>query len=490
MRRIANAWVMTFALIACGDDIDALDGSAVDASADGALLDTSTRDTATGDTGEVLDGRSQPDSPGADSPADSAGPDAGPVNAPDSIAGELVYRATTRLQTPPTWNSHIPKLVSDGVYLYAIAHHSPAGSTSERQTHILRRALSGGEWTSAATMRGLHQPPAASFDSESRLHLAFDCLYDAGTVQNCFQGGVNSAGIRSRAYHLVFAARSADEALRFDAYSNTNEWTLVSDGYHGIGSNAAGRTVWSFLNGEGGRIIQTTTVDSTGTYPPVERAGTTFLYPIHLPLDGASVLSFAADFDASGGTNAGYPSSSLLLTTNAGTENLLTLRPDPAVEAGAAGAFPTDLDVEADGTVLALAYRIDAAANTCTELLRFDDGLRMPPVVLPVGCVSNYAKLQIASDGQLFIITGNGTRSIRLGQSSDRGASWTWYTIALDVPTAMEDYFIAPTPIEARTSVTGFDPDVIRFVYSGRTNAGSDALYYSELTLAPWLSEL
>lgn len=414
--------------------------------------------------------------------------DAGAVVVPPSIPGQLVDRFALRVDTPPTWNSHIPKLVSDGTYLYAIVHHSPPGPTTSRRTHIMRRAVDGVEWMLAASMEGLHQPPAASFDSEGRLHLAFDCLHNAGTVQTCFQGGVSSAGIRSRAYHLVFGARSEDGALRFDTYANRDEWTLVSDGYHGIGSNSAGQTVWSFLSDGAPRILQTSTGETTGTFPGIEREGVTFLYPIHVPRGDGSVLSFVADFDSTGGTNAGYPSSSLLLTSTEGTENLLTLRPTPAVEPGTVGAFPSDLDIDPEGNVLALAYRQDEAAGTCTELLRFEDGLHTPPLVLPVGCLSNYAKLQVASDGQLFILSGGGPAdSFLLVHSDDGGETWTWHSIAIDIPDAPDENYIAPTPIEARTSVAGFDADMIRFVFSGTNAEGANALYYSELSLAPWL---
>ena len=158
------------------------------------------------------------------------------------------------------------------------------------------------------------------------------------------------------------------------------------------------------------------------------------------------------------------------------------------MEPGTVGAFPSDLDVEADGTILALAYRKDDPAGTCTELLRFEDGIQMPPVVVPVGCLSNYAKLQIASDGQLFIISSGGPAlSFPLGHSADGGASWTWHNIAIEVPEALDTTYIAPTPMEARTSVNAFDADVIRFVFSGTTAEGANALYYSELSLAPWL---
>lgn len=472
-------WLCLLVYVACSPadaGPPASDASASDASVSDASVSDAAQDAAPNDT------RS------ADANDGAVEPDAGPIVVPATISGQLVDRLAMRVDTPPTWNSHIPKLVSDGAFLYAIVHHSPPGPTTNRRTRILRRAIDGEEWSLAATMEGLHQPPAASFDSEDRLHLAFDCLHNAGAVQTCFQGGVSSAGIRSRAYHLVFGARSEDGALRFDTYTNRDEWTLVSDGYHGIGSNSLGQTVWSFLSDGAPRILQTTTGETTGTFPGLERDAVTFLYPIHIPLEDGSVLSFVADFDSSGGTNAGYPSASLLQTTTEGTENLLTLRPTPAVASGTVGAFPSDLDVDVDGTFLALAYRQDEAAGTCTELLRFEDGIHMPPVTVPVGCLSNYAKLQVASDGQLFIISSGGpARSFPLVHSDDGGATWTWHSIAIDIPDSPEETYIAPTPLEARTSVSGFDPDVIRFVFSGTNAAGANALYYAELSLAPWL---
>jgi hypothetical protein len=64
-------------------------------------------------------------------------PDAGPF-VPTAVNAELISTSPGRVLTPPAWNEHLPKLVGDGTFLYAV-HTYFTDPVATRFAAILRR---------------------------------------------------------------------------------------------------------------------------------------------------------------------------------------------------------------------------------------------------------------------------------------------------------------------------------------------------------------
>ena len=450
-----------------------------------------TPDTIDASTG-ASDGGVQGD--GAAGSGDSSTPDAiadaGPF-VPASARAELVFSSPARTKTPPAWNAHSPKLVGDGTFFYAV-HTYFTDPVDTRFAAILRRsagaAIGSGTWSEVARVQTPHQPPGIVMDTAKQMHMVFDCLRPDTVDVTCFPGGAGTGGLTSHFYHLVFAARDVAGALRFDTYGNANEWSAESNGYTGIGTTSDGLTYWSLASTAWQRVVAWSSAGGSGTAATLDTPGEYLLYPIHAasPLLGSKELVlYAGNFDPTGGNNASY----LASTAYAGDRNGLTqlFRRAPAVAMpGAIGAFPSDIAFAADGTLYALSY-LAGTTGHCTELLRFDGGIGTPPTILPVGCVSDYAKLQLSRSGVLYLVTGGASgANVKLGISADRGASWTWQTIPIaGLPANGDVSYDGFTPVKPYTSPTIFDPDRFVFFFYGADATGGVAnSYVGEIDLA------
>jgi hypothetical protein len=404
--------------------------------------------------GEAAAPANSPPDSAIDAPVDVAVDTAvidAPFQTPAQIRSELIFSGPSRVKTSAAWNANLPKLAGDDKFLYAVHTHF-ADDVATRFAAIVRR--SGTTWTEVARIAHPHQPPGVVMDSKNQLHLVFDCLRPALADVNCFQGGAGTAGVGSRFYHLVFSARDGAGALRFDTYANANEYTALSNGYHGLGVTAGG-VVWSLADASWKSVVMGATAAT------LARPDTYLLYPIHAP-----PWMYAGEFDPKSGTNAGYPAS--VAFEGEPLSERFRLTPTTAVAAGAVGSFPSDIAFDDKGVAFILAYRVDGPR--CTELRRFDDGPSKPPKVFSLGCIDNYAKLQISRDGTVWVLAAAGDGKMQLGWSRDRGATFEWKQ--LSITGSGDARFYGATPIKPYTSPGIYDPDRLVFFFAGVDAAG------------------
>ena len=396
---------------------------------------------------------------------------------PARVFLEPIAESPAPTKTPPTWNAHLSKLVGDASFLYAV-HTSFTEEVATRYAAIMRRARSGGPWTEVARVSYPHQPPGVVMDPSGTLHMVFDCLRPSTADVTCFAGGAGTSGVNSRFYHLAFGARDGASALRFDTYANWNEWTALSNGYHGIGLLADGTVVWALADAAWGRVVQYRTPSgATGTAATLTRPSTYLLYPILFGNEATKLGLFAGEFDPAGGTNAGYPAAALFTGSTTGLTERLRITPPTKVDPGAVGAYPSDIERADDGTVYALVYKKDA--DRCTELLRFDGGLAATPKPFSLGCLETYAKLQLSRSGLLYVLGSGDATGMRLGVSGDRGATWTFGALAFDTPLGAGDVrIVGATLIKTYTSPKLHDPDVMTFFAAGLDAAGTSKRSY------------
>lgn len=402
--------------------------------------------------------------------------DTAPPFVPTKVALEPIFESATPQKTPPTWNAHLSKLVGDSSFLYAV-HTSFSDDVASRWAAIVRRPRGGGSWTEVGRLSYVHQPPGVVLDPGGTLHLVFDCLRPSAADVTCFTGGAGTAGRTSRFYRLAFSSRGSDSALRFDTYANYNEWTAESNGYHSLGLLDDGTVVFSLADSSWNRVVQyRTKAGDAGTIATLSRPSTYLLYPI--AFGGPSALGFfAGEFDPKGGTNAGYPAATIFSGTLTGLTERLKIEPLTTVGPGEIGAYPSDVEVAPDGTVYALVYRRNG--DQCTELLRFDGGLGATPARTFVGCFETYAKLQLARDGRLFLLTSGDSAGMKLGISADRGATFTFGTLAFDKPLGAGDvHVIGATPVKRSSSPLLHDPDVFTFFAAGLDASGTSKRSY------------
>jgi len=406
----------------------------------------------------------------SDVPADESPPD---IFIPGEMQAELIATSPAGTATPPTWNAHLPKAAGDGDYLYAVHTYYP-DDVASRFALVMARPASGpaGSWSEVARISYPHQPPGVIMDTASRMHLVFDCLRPGSGDVTCFQGGAGTSGLLSRFYHLVFSARDSDGLMRFDTYANHNEFTLHSNGYCGIGTTADGVTFWSLADETWQRVVQYWSGPGLfGTAAHLTAAGGVYLlYPIMAgdPAAGsAAFLVYAGEFDPSGGTNSGYIASTAYLGDTSGFSPLFRRTPSTPADPGTVGAYPSDVAHGPDGTLFVLSYLLEAD-DECTELLRFDGGTSAPPSILPVGCVSNYAKMQFASSGVLYLLTPGSGAQVRIGVSPDRGDSWEWHDVPVSGLGGTGDTrFFGFTPVKPYTSPLIYDADSLVVFFSG-----------------------
>jgi hypothetical protein len=475
----ASRWCAVLALVACGSG-----GAGSATPGDGGSDASVSIDAAHGD-GSALES-------GSAEGGDAAPPADGGPYVPTAANAELIASSPARLLTPPAWNEHLPKLVGDGSFLYAV-HTYFTDAVATRYAAIERRpaapAIGTASWTEVARVTTPHQPPGLVMDTASRLHMVFDCLRPSTTDVECFTGGAGTAGNTSRFYHLVFSTRDASGALQFDTYGNANEWTAESNGYHGLGTTADGVTWWSLADANWNRVVQWSQGAQGGTVATLTVPNAYLLYPVQAanPTKGsAALVLYAGEFDPTGGNNASYLASTAFAGSLGGLTELFRRAP-PSSAPGTIAAFPSDLAFDASGTLYALSY-LPADGGRCTELLRFDGGLGAPPTILPVGCASDYATLHFSRSGILYLLTDAPGAAVTLGVSADRGQTWTWHTIPIvGIPSSSGDVqFHGYTPVRPYTAPALYDPDVLRFFFYGADAANGVAnSYMGEIHLAP-----
>ncbi len=409
------------------------------------------------------------------------------IRVPPTIQAQLVFEAPVEATTPSTWNAHLPKLTGDESFYYVNYTFAPADHTL-RYSAILQRPRGNGPggapapWSEVARIVYPHQPPGIVMDRARTLHLVFDCLqYAPGMDRSCFQGGANSAGLVSRFYHLGFSARDPLGALRWDAYGNYNEWTVLSNGYMGIAVAPDDSVHWSLADGSWARHVQRFRGGRLSPAPVLSEPGRYLLYP-STAFSNQSELMFVGEFDPGGGSNAGYPAASLYsLGVNTATR-ILRITPDVPIAAGEVGAFPTDLDVAPNQTIYALSYVKTALATECTKLFRILPGGMVSTIAM--GCLDSYARLQIVDDDTLVIIASGARDTVRIGVSNDRGDHWMWRSVPITGIAAQDIAVNSWTTIDETNSPLIYRSDRVAMVFTGiQMNNTARRMYFAEFSL-------
>lgn len=416
--------------------------------------------------GAIVTNEAGPDAT-AEATADVA--DATEAFTPSEVVGELIFSGPARARTPASWNAHLPKLAGDDKFLYVVHTHFTEDVTT-RFAAIMRRPRASGAWTEVARVTHPHQPPGIVMDTNKSLHMVFDCLRPGTLDVTCFPGGVGTNSVASRFYHLIFSARDDAGALKFDTYANHNEWTAFSNGYHGLGVTSDGATVWSLADSTWKRVVQYRSGVTTGTIATLARPDTYLLYPITAARDAKQLLLYAGEFDPKGSTNAGYPASVAFQGDLTALTESFRLTPTTMVAAGAVGSYPSDVAFDDKGVAYVLSYRLDGP--NCTELRRFDDGLGKPAKIFPLGCMDNYAKLQISRDGTVWILASALEGKMLLGWSRDRGDSFDWKPLPVTGGATGDVRFFGAAPIKPYTSPGIYDPDRMVFTFAGANSDG------------------
>jgi hypothetical protein len=388
---------------------------------------------------------------------------------PPVVHAELVAASPAGEATPPTWNAHLPKLAGDGVFLYAVHTYYPQ-AVAPRYAAIMKRRADqpGAAWTEAAKVLYPHQPPGIVIDTSARLHMVFECLRPAGADVECFQGGAGTAGMTSRFYHLVFSAHDTDGSLRFDTYANDNEFTQVPNGYDGIGTTASGVTWWSLADESWNRVVQWWSSGSAfGTGPVLSKPLYYLLYPIHASRpDTSELVLYAGEFDPGGGNNASYDGSLAFSGSMSAMPELIERAPAAPVP-GTVNAYPSDVAFAPDGTAYLLSYLVKGAGQ-CTELIRYDNGFGQAPGIIDMGCVGNYSDLQVGAGGEIFLLTSGTGANVKLGRSSDKGATWAWQDVPIEgLPSNGDVMWFGMTVIKPYTSPLIYDASRMAFFFSG-----------------------
>jgi hypothetical protein len=430
------------------------------------------------------------DDAAADAAADATEDAPGGPFIPTEMRGGLIHTGPVPEKTPPSWNAHLPKLVGDGEYWYAVHTHFPQ-AVADRYAAIMRRAVGSAldAWVEVARVSYPHQPPGIVMDTSLRMHMVFDCLRPGSQDVTCFPGGAGTAGNTSRFYHLVFSARDANGALRFDTYTNHDEWTGESNGYQGIGTTSDGVTVWALANSSWERVVQWWSSGAQyGTAATLSVTPAYLLYPIiagQPALGSSQLVVYAGEFDPSGGNNASYLASTAYSGSTSSLSQLFRRAPAQP-EPGTVNAYPSDLAHDAHGTLYALSY-LPEGTGQCTELLRFEAGLAHPPTVVKVGCSSTYAKLKHASDGALYLLTPGSGPNVTVGVSTDRGDNFSWYSVPITgLPSNGDVRYVGFTPVKPYTSPVAHEPDrwVVFFAGLDASDSATHS-YVGEIDLAP-----
>ncbi|MBI5458078.1 peptidoglycan-binding protein [Candidatus Kaiserbacteria bacterium] len=105
------------------------------------------------------------------------------------VTGEIIDIDQTRFgQAFPTWNSHLPKMASDGVWDYAIYSRYPL-NVDDRYAKIYKKKHGTSSWVYAGrTWRDIHQPPGIVIDTQGHIHVVFSCVL---SNKACSDGGFN-----------------------------------------------------------------------------------------------------------------------------------------------------------------------------------------------------------------------------------------------------------------------------------------------------------
>jgi hypothetical protein len=422
-------------------------------------------------------------------PSDAKSPDAIPDAKPPlsyTVNDRLIVADSVKVKTPCTWNAHLPKLVTDGIWSYAVfTRYTPghAGRLSK-----IYKAKGSGPWSyGGRQLTAVHQPPGLALDTKGQLHVVFDCL--AGFT--CSTAGV-AAGATTRFYDLIFYKNSTDGSVYLgDSFANHNEFTGASYGYMGVGVDPKGGQAHVSLATSGQQstkshftqqLFQTgTAAPAFATIPKVSGAGANTLYP-QLAFNPGGTLYLSVGELVAGWTSSAQYSHVVLFKRPPGG-SLTKVYSDSVTnpDGNTRRIYTSDLALSSTGKAYFLYYKLpkDAQGN-CSYLVHelATGGFSTPR---GVGCHGSYTQLQLDSNDDLLLLTTSGPQ-LKLLRSTDGGQSFTTHLITLTSQPTASAYLQSPTLVKPWTSPKGYDPDVLFGFYSG-ADSSNDSWYAGSFTI-------
>lgn len=378
------------------------------------------------------------------------------------------YKATT----PSNWNPHLPKIVTDGVWSYAIyTRFTP--DHAGRTVWIFKKKNDGGDWQyTGRSLKAVHQPPGIVMDKDGNIHISFECSPNSV----CSSGGV-SAGNDYLNYNLVFGTHNADGSINFSKFSNSKGVAEATSGYMGIGTDpVSGQTYVSILTGGDDHGTQVlfkagAAAQSAVKIPKLSGQDTTNLYPIIAISPKGEKYVLAGELIPNWVNSAQHRGSSLFrITENGGLEQIFHQRvndPDGITRC----VHGADIAFDQEGRLYLLYNKKppDQDGNTTFIVSQGSDGKLGSP--RGIGNFGSYGQLQIDSRGRLHLLTFQG-KDLYLRTSEDGGATWKITMVPIPNLPAGAGSLAWPTVIKPWTSPKGYNPDVMYGLVSIRDQAG------------------
>lgn len=404
-----------------------------------------------------------------------------------TVTDRLITADSQKVKTPCTWNAHLPKLVTDGVWSYAaFTRYTPAPSG---RVSWIYKAKGAGSWSYAGRqLSAVHQPPGLALDTKGWLHVAFDC--QAGFT--CSTAGV-AAGATTRFFDLIFFKHNADGSLFLgDTFANHNEYSGASFGYMGVGVDPVGGAAHVSLATSGQQSTKshwTQQIFAAGaaspartTVPKVSGAGANTLYP-QLAFTPGGALFLSVGELVPGWTSSAQYSHVALFKRAAGGGALTKVFSDSvsSPDGSTRRVYTSDLALSSTGKVYFLYLKLPAdALGNCSYLVReLASGAFSAP--LGLGCFGSYTQLQLDSKDNLHLLTAAG-KQLKLLRSVDGGKSFAAHLVTLKQPAAGTAYLQGPTLVKPWSSPKGYDPDVLYGLYSG-ADASHDSWYAGSFSI-------
>ncbi len=400
------------------------------------------------------------------------------------------------VETPSTWATHLPKLVSTGDWSYAVftRYTSDVGT---RMASIYKRRLkpTPGEWTDTGrAFKYIHQHPGLAIDTRGRLHVAFDCLpHLSPAVTSCTSGGAD-AGASTRFYDLVFSTRLPDGSINLDESSLYESYAEYSDqalGYMSIATDPANGETFASLalpaNSRQG-LFELGVPNSSVSRAPKRFPPSHQVYPqIAISPQGVRYYSVAEYLQ----TSRRRASKGLALFKLSGSGFRRPSFTDSISRPfwPRRYVFPSSMAFGPDGK-LYLLYGRKTRHGRCNSYLvkeaRAGRGKFRKPIA--VGCHDYSADLQVDSAGRIYIVEDDnrmdGSENDKVGvpgpnltisESADGGDTWTRHNYEIPIndfgfPAGSTDTY-QPTLDKPWASPQGYSPDVLRGVVANSVSS-------------------
>lgn len=448
-------------------------------------FDAHNAEIAAGDDVEMLDRTDTPtDTDVAQPDASDGDRDAGVLRRifPSSIEGtKLLDRPGDPL--PYTQLGTGSKIVAGQSFLVATAAVPNAGSM---QARVLTRPIGGSLWSQQIAFNNVSTSAALALDQSDRLHLALTCQGACGP-------GVTAMAPSPRAILVKYDARPGDNYL-FSSPSGLTASAAISLGWNTLTFDAPHTDMyWTHLVDLG------MSMGYLRSYYHSNPAG--YLNAVDNRLAHEWPL---IDISASQGGRTVHAIS-----------NVIEGNPDPSsfrrvqVLTRIFGGPPRQDEFRAPApnnaltTVPIAALSVELSPNGTTYLLlhgQFDAtnsgrlyrrSMNGAWDFVSLGRIGTETQLHLIDDSRIVLVEAIGlTQGLRLGYSENGGDTWRWQNVAVTIggaPTTA-NIFAGPSIVRPSTSPMGFNPMLIRLVFSSGLNLGANPQYtsfvYAELPIS------